>query len=77
MNLPGRNAPRPEASADQCVARPLISNLVAELQLLSHPLILQLPAGLWHGFSGVPMEMFLALQIWPAVDKTILNGSFA
>ncbi|MEI6830545.1 MAG: hypothetical protein WCK64_11975 [Synechococcaceae cyanobacterium ELA445] len=59
------------------MARPLLSNLVAELQLLSHPLILQLPAGLWHGFSGVPMEMFLAFQLWPAVDKTILDGSFA
>jgi len=65
----------PEALADQRVARQVLAKVLGELLVLLHPLVPHLSEELWHGLTGAPAETFLALQRWPVVDETALDGA--
>ncbi|MBM5783805.1 MAG: class I tRNA ligase family protein, partial [Cyanobacteria bacterium K_DeepCast_35m_m1_288] len=71
---PGEN-PSPEALADQRTARQVLANVLNALFVMLHPLMPHLSEELWHGLTGEPESVFLALQPWPALDVAALDDS--
>jgi valyl-tRNA synthetase len=69
---PGEN-PSPEALADQRTARQVLAKVLCELLVMLQPLMPHLSEELWHGLTGAAEGEFLALQGWPAVDRTAIN----
>jgi valyl-tRNA synthetase len=61
--------------ADQRVARQVLAKVLNELLVLLHPLMPHLSEELWHGLTGTPEGIFLALQAWPAVDAAALDAA--
>ncbi|MCS5690848.1 valine--tRNA ligase [Cyanobium sp. FGCU-6] len=66
-------AAREAALADQRTARQVLAKVLSELLVLLHPLMPHLSEELWHGLTTEPEGTFLALQLWPVVDKAALD----
>jgi valyl-tRNA synthetase len=67
------DAPSLEALADQRTARQVLAKVLSELLVMLHPLMPHLSEELWHGLTGAPAEMFLALQPWPGLKTGDLD----
>ena len=75
LQLPAdlEGAAREAALADQRTARQVLAKVLRELLVMLHPLMPHLTEELWHGLTGEPEGIFLALQPWPALDASALN----
>ncbi|KZR80122.1 Valine--tRNA ligase [Prochlorococcus marinus str. MIT 1342] len=71
---PGEDASG-EVLADQCTARQVLAKVLADLLVMLHPLMPHLSEELWHGLTGAPKDTFLALQSWPASNKSSLDDA--
>ena len=65
---------RLQVPAEQRTARQVLAKVLSELLVMLHPLLPHLSEELWHGLTGAPMETFLALQPWPAIDEGALDA---